>query len=540
MRRKITGVILAVSVFAGSLTGCSLFTSKDRAAIEEKADTFMSEILQVRYERAARTVLDGDEHFMKKLPDDNKQLTLMEEVMYNSTYEIGEIEVHKMDKEATCLVTVSYSDVEAITAGGDLLMGEVITAVDEKQEITETELTVNFVYEDDEWSVDPDSASDIIIFFSDLCEDLPLGGINEENSIEFAQQFIGMMAGGSGMDALAMAGITEDDVIDALDLEYYFYDNDIDQEITDSLDEMMAAYFSTYEPTYTAQYVNDNTYGVSISGDAVDDMAAIQELMLDEDSFVPLFADLLEPFAAVYDSYDFNIDLNSFFSSYADIYTTALQGCTATADKSFYVEVTCDDYGNYSIVTDGCGDILPDCIENLFSILEGVDESTMLAAVELLHDEGRMSDAAYQSIASQYWETELPEGMELFIPAVYEDAVYQHEAFFTGNMVCFGIETWDYSDAGDIYRYDLMLDDEPLVEGGTYESPTDYSDVIFISYDFGDEIPEGTISLTVYTEGASSQTVLIQLYLVPEGSDTVPDDPGSGSGSGSLRFDTDD
>ncbi|MBR6483551.1 MAG: hypothetical protein IKT14_00905, partial [Clostridiales bacterium] len=73
MRRKITGVILAVSVLAGSLTGCSLFTSKDRAAIEEKADTFMSEILQVRYERAARTVLDGDEHFMKKLPDDNKQ-----------------------------------------------------------------------------------------------------------------------------------------------------------------------------------------------------------------------------------------------------------------------------------------------------------------------------------------------------------------------------------------------------------------------------------------------------------------------------------
>ncbi|MBQ4270407.1 MAG: hypothetical protein II718_01130 [Clostridiales bacterium] len=525
MRRKIIGVILAVSVFAGSLTGCSLFTSKDRAAIEEKADTFISEMLKVRYERAARSVLDKDDDFMKSIPEDEKQLNIMEEVMYNSTYELGEIEVHKFDKEATCRFTVSYTDVIALTSDGDMPMADVIAAIGDGQEITETELTVSFIYDDDEWSVDPDSATEIIEFFADMCEDLPLSGINEDSALEYAQEFIGMIADGSFTEAIGMTTLSDYDFESALSI---YYSDDDTQEISPIIDEMQAAYYSTFQPTYSVQRIDDDTYAVTATGEISDVDTGLEAIKADEDRFVPILVELLAPLCVAYDpyAYDDGYDLTGFYTAYKDFFIEGLSETTDTVIKEIYMEISSDDYGNYTIDLDE-DDIFPSTIGEFYLVMDDISDDAMLAACEILHDDGRMTDELYLDAVSEYWETDLPPGLELQV--LQDDGIYSEVVFFEGSTVNFIFETWDYYMQGDSFRYTLTLDGEPLVEDGIYEVTGSYSENIFIQYDLGDEedIPMGVYDLTIYEEGVNVQDVLCQVQIVPEG--TTPS-------GGSTRF----
>lgn len=521
MRRKIAGVILAVSVFAGAFPGCSMFTAKDREAIGEKADTFISEMLKGRYERAARSVLDKDDDFMKSIPEDYRQLTIMEEVMYNSTYELGDIEVNKFDKEAACLFTVSYTDVIALTSSGDMPMADVLTAIDEGQEMTETELTVGFIYDDDDWAVDPDSAAELIEFFADMCEDLPLSGINEDSAIAYAEQFIGMIADGSFSESLDMTTIPYSDITSSLTLYYAEMD---EEGIVSAIDEMQGAYFSTFDPTYTAERVDEYTYNVTVSGEIADIDAGLQSIVDDEDRFIPMLADMLAPMCV--DEYYYEPDMNEFYSAYKDFYITGVSETTATVDKSISMEITCDDYGNFTIDVPE-DDIFPPSVIQFYDILDNADDSTVFAACEILHDDGRMSEELFVEVISMYGETDLPDGME--VQDDPDDELYGQTVFFEDGTLYFCLETWDYYDAGDLFLYQLTLDGEPLVENGEYRMMTDYSDVIYISCDIGDtdELPIGTYELTVYEGNTDSTAPFGRVIVAPIGSEPS---------GGSVRF----
>ena len=254
----------------------------------------------------------------------------------------------------------------------------------------------------------------------------------------------------------------------------------------------------------------------------------MEAIKADEDRFVPILAELLAPLCVAYDpyAYDSEYDLTGFYTAYKDFFIEGLSETTDTVIKEIYMEISSDDYGNFTIDLDE-DDIFPSTIGEFYLVMDDISDDAMLAACEILHDDGRMTDELYLDAVSEYWETDLPPGLELQV--LQDDGIYSEVVFFEGSTVNFIFETWDYYMQGDSFRYTLTLDGEPLVEDGIYEVTGSYSENIFIQYDLGDEedIPMGVYDLTIYEEGVNVQDVLCQVQIVPEG--TTPS-------GGSTRF----
>ena len=321
----------------------------------------------------------------------------------------------------------------------------------------------------------------------DSTEDLEFSGLSEEAAMEAVSTFISYMAEGDLASAEAMNA-------NAVGYDPVYADGDAYDEIMGNL---MAAYFSNLDYELEVTEVTDDSITVAVTGTAPDADSAVTAAANDPDIMAPITADYIE--ATVYGiSSNDNLEADLFA-----VVANAINSADLIPYSSFAV-VTADEDGNL-FVEPQYGFI------QSFDFPEYMNESVVPAAIDLLLEQGRITDEQYDELTG-IWDSSVS-GQDasaadhsVSMEIIQEgDDCYLCQAQWVDNeeiVIC--VTTQNYYDEGTEFNYVITYYDgitETSFEG-SYVAPRDDFDSIVIILPSDDGIYPHECEVTIYDANA--------------------------------------
>ncbi len=526
LKIKAVAATLAFSILAA--TSCSAL-DKSADDVQDLVDTYMNNIVKGKSDKNADLVEDEADAFIDISTGDDDQDIVLEAIIANMSYEIGDVEASKKDEEGTVEVTIELKDISSILDGEYSSADEAADAIADIDDTTSKDFEIEVILDDDEWFISSKSTEKIADYLVDYVADIEFGALSEEAAINFVDYIYDLAASGD-TDGL---------------YEYDLYDDTGDWDANTG--DVLGAYWSSadYEITVTSR--DENTATVVVSGTAPDIEAVDETANSDDDFLISLLTEALR--AAVTET-DYGTTLMYIASQeYISIIPTA-----ASSDYEATYIVSVDEEGNFSVELTS-GYLFPD-----FEIVdfETVNRSDYYEAalLNLVNDGIITEDQAAYVFYQQYGEAPSwytgdisaigtepssptpsspvsADAANLIVPDGYPAAATVDPYLFTeldydffrgqfydlnGNIVSeyttndrgFRIlfQTMDYYEEGTPFGYVIFYNGAEIDRGiyGMQLADSTYiqDDDVFVEYTDADGLDAGEYVIIVYTNNSST------------------------------------
>lgn len=321
LKIKAVAATLAFSILAA--TSCSAL-DKSADDVQDLVDTYMNNIVKGKSDKNADLVEDEADAFIDISTGDDDQDIVLEAIIANMSYEIGDVEASKKDEEGTVEVTIELKDISSILDGEYSSADEAADAIADIDDTTSKDFEIEVILDDDEWFISSKSTEKIADYLVDYVADIEFGALSEEAAINFVDYIYDLAASGD-TDGL---------------YEYDLYDDTDDWDANTG--DVLGAYWSSadYEITVTSR--DENTATVVVSGTAPDIEAVDETANSDDDFLISLLTEALR--AAITET-DYGTTLMYIASQeYISIIPTA-----ASSDYEATYIVSVDEEGNFSV-----------------------------------------------------------------------------------------------------------------------------------------------------------------------------------------------
>lgn len=492
--KKIVSMVTATSVLALSMSGCALLGGKDKAAIEEVVLSYVDYIKDGKTNKSLDLVVDEEDYFQEN------ELPAQQAELISAVFEASEITVEnvKVNKDsASAEVVFAMPDLESIADEG-YSFDEFVDAIGDIDETVEESFEFDLSKDGEDWLIEGDSTKDFYDFLMGIGDGIEFSGLSEGAAIEAVDAFIAYLAQGDTQGVLAMSP-------EGADI-YESFDEMVAMMGDDSvMSNVFSAYFSRLDYEATIGDVTEDSITVLLDGTAPDVEPALTAACNDQDVMAPVVADYLE--TMINGTYDYSVMISGLMGVLCDAIDVS-----DDAPYSSSIVVTADDEGNY--YCEPADDFMMDFE---FPDVSLDNEATMAAALDLLLEQGRISQGDYNSYMSQFGGGSVgSDGNATDVLIVEGDDLYYYEYSVSSDMIYLDVQTWDYYDIGDTFEYSVDVNGTSGVMDGEYTMSENSSDWIEIQIPAID--PAGDYVITVYDEGSSSSVLIkIEIIILEEG-----------------------
>ncbi|MBR6483553.1 MAG: hypothetical protein IKT14_00915 [Clostridiales bacterium] len=498
MFKKVTAIILSAVMLLVPLTGCSMGAKKE---IDSTVDWYLSTMTKLKYEKASEYVMGEDNNYLNYIPSGSDK-QIVDALLANCEYEIGDETVSMADGEASADVTFTFADVHQLTEDG-ISVADLKSEIRKMKKTTEEVFTVDLIKDGSHWFIDPDSATEFMIFMGNMVEGLEVMGLSDTGALAYADQFVETLRSGD-IDA-AMEMNNGADLTLSGDFTYmYLYDM---EPFYDAEGEMLADYYSSFD--YTASIIDsqEDYIRVSLTGQAPDISQGMENLKNDMPVFAPLYGEALgdyfmDPLGYDYDTYDYD----SVYISYLKLLGAAAEYSTTTAPFSFELEIAERNNGELYIAS--MTDLIPASDAFSYGYLN-YDSEIIIQVLDQLLEDGLITRATYEYDIDSYGLGTYVEGM-LFTYSGTE--MYNFDAYMDSDKITMNITTWGYYNTGDTFKYDVYIDGVQQPGNHTITVNGYDTDDIVLEYPLQNcELPAGDYVFDIYEEGGGTSNVIITI-----------------------------
>ncbi|MBO4243019.1 MAG: hypothetical protein J5883_07045, partial [Clostridiales bacterium] len=283
--RKISSAAMALVIASMpmSVAGCS--SMKDRQAAKDITTEYLDAVIAGKFDKAAKCVEDGEDA-VSALEIDTLTAQIIDAVMKNASYEIGDVNMMSHKEEYNLTFEFSYVEPEDVF-DEEMDVDEFLDALADADDFSEETFTFEFVEDDDEWLITSDSTEDLAEFILALSDGIEFKGLNETTAVALVEQYYDDLGSGniSGamaiyksedytqeeiMEELAIVGITDDSTEFADYMEAVMSRSEISTEVTEVEDDQITVVATVESP----------------------DVNQLTEYLYTEDVMVPLYAEV--------------------------------------------------------------------------------------------------------------------------------------------------------------------------------------------------------------------------------------------------------
>ncbi|MBO4242246.1 MAG: hypothetical protein J5883_03095 [Clostridiales bacterium] len=521
MNKKAIGSLVAASMLLGSLSGCSLLGGgKDAEAISEAADSFISNVVAGKADKAVKSVQDSDEAFLEA-GDFGGNEDIAEALLGSAEYEIDSVEGKAKDEEGSADIVFTWADLDTIVEDG-MTKDELIEALKDPEETTEESFTLELVYDDEEWFVSSDSAVDFMEFLADQVADVEVGGLSEEAALAAVDEFVGYLNAGDMDSALAMS--VNDDL--ASNIEEDGGDPEI---IIPALGEVYKAYFTQVDYESSVIDSSEDSVTVQLTGTAPYFLDDLDAAISDVDTLAPLYAPIFG--AYINGASEDDLDPNDTYLAFIDILSDTINGASSTTNYNCTVVVTADEDGN--LLVDPDDDFFSVDSAWSFEVDDSIEDELVIACLDILLADGTITQSDYDMYAAMYGGSTVAPATTEGISATYTEGTnfWTFSYDVKADYLEVTVRTYSYNTTGDIFEYDILIDGQPYCERAQYVIPGVSDDTIIMTLPFENgTLAEGTYEFILYDIGAGNTDVVCDAIITSGGVQGAPSTTTSVSG----------
>ena len=499
-------IFLIAAMVAVCVAGCSLFGGKARSEITAAAEIYAQAIKDYDVDAQTRHMEPGH-NAVSTLEESDLQREIFETVMSASSFEIRNVQGNTKEAVGSADIVFIMPDLEALAASEEAQgysKMELLDAISNYSQKTESTITVNFVYEFGEWLVCADSTETTANFIAGVGKNMEVKAISDAEATAVADSFINLIADG---DIDAAAEICTDPTGTFLDEDMR---NSLPEGAADKAAELYAEVLSDFDYETSVSALDETSVLVTLTGTAPDVADAKTDMTNDEAAMIGIYT-------AAIDS-----AVNGTEFDPAVIYDVLITKLATAGVGPFEISVivSVDEAGNKSVMFDSTseGIILLDTPESLLYDEEISGTYIPLAAQSLL-DEEIITQDQYSEITGRY-SFELDSG----ITVEYEggDNCYDFGYEVKDDGILIRVTTWGFYDQGTQFDYEVLrepAEGESETVSGEAGIAEDGGDDMYLTVDLTEDEFEmgGTYTVTVFDEDGESVLASVIISIpVPE------------------------
>lgn len=378
--RKTIALLLTASM-ATTVFGCSKDSDSKKkndveADVQAVVEDYMSYLVAGKADKAAKLVIDGEDVITAATEDlSDDELAVYEAMLDYVTYEVSDADGN--DKKGSATVTISYPEVSVDDCAS---IDDVIDLL-EDADLCEDEIEISLKYVDDELLIEADSATDVVEL---LVEEAT------NNEYEFTSE-------PDGSDAMVVFEAYMNCLMDGdfMGADAYTMDQSDPPENFDLMAEIFETYFAGMDYEAEIFELTDEGAAIYVSGTAPDYEGACEDIN-NHDVLVALVAEFMD---MQFNGADEAVVQATVMSIFVD---TIVNGMDSRSDVPFegIVYMGIDSEGNYLV--DDASALTPSAPDMDFMDNVPEDEQVviMTESIELLHNQGRMTDEDYEMVMS--------------------------------------------------------------------------------------------------------------------------------------------
>ena len=385
--RKISSAAMALVIASMpmSVAGCS--SMKDRQAAKDITTEYLDAVIAGKFDKAAKCVEDGEDA-VSALEIDTLTAQIIDAVMKNASYEIGDVNMMSHKEEYNLTFEFSYVEPEDVF-DEEMDVDEFLDALSDADDFSEESFTFEFVEDDDEWLITSDSTEDLAEFILALSDGIEFKGLNETTAVALVEQYYDDLGSGniSGamaiyksedytqeeiMEELAVVGITDDSTEFADYMEAVMSRSEITTEVTEVEDDQITVVATVESP----------------------DVNQLTEYLYTEDVMVPLYAEVFyQMFYGDPEAMDLSAAMGIVYTTMTD-HMDEVEG-TTTTETIFYVME--DEDGELYLTSDNAAESFTggETFDSAFDASDEDMQQYISQAFDLLLEQGRMSQEDY-------------------------------------------------------------------------------------------------------------------------------------------------
>ena len=385
--RKISSAAMALVIASMpmSVAGCS--SMKDRQAAKDITTEYLDAVIAGKFDKAAKCVEDGEDA-VSALEIDTLTAQIIDAVMKNASYEIGDVNMMSHKEEYNLTFEFSYVEPEDVF-DEEMDVDEFLDALADADDFSEETFTFEFVEDDDEWLITSDSTEDLAEFILALSDGIEFKGLNETTAVALVEQYYDDLGSGniSGamaiyksedytqeeiMEELAIVGITDDSTEFADYMEAVMSRSEISTEVTEVEDDQITVVATVESP----------------------DVNQLTEYLYTEDVMVPLYAEVFyQMFYGDPEAMDLSAAMGIVYTTMTD-HMDEVEG-TTTTETIFYVME--DEDGELYLTSDNAAESFTggETFDSAFDASDEDMQQYISQAFDLLLEQGRMSQEDY-------------------------------------------------------------------------------------------------------------------------------------------------
>lgn len=142
LKIKAVAATLAFSILAA--TSCSAL-DKSADDVQDLVDTYMNNLVKGKSDKNADLVEDEADAFIDISTGDEDQDIVLEAIIANMSYEIGDVEASKKDEEGTVEVTIELKDISSILDGEYSSADEAADAIADIDDTTSKDFEIEVI-----------------------------------------------------------------------------------------------------------------------------------------------------------------------------------------------------------------------------------------------------------------------------------------------------------------------------------------------------------------------------------------------------------
>ena len=505
MFKKVTAIIISAVMLLMPLSGCSVGAKSE---INSTCDWFLSTLTKLKYEKASEYVMGGDTNYLNYLPyGSDKQI--VEALLANCEYEISGETASMADGEGSADITFTFADVHQLTEDG-ATVSDLKSQIRKMKKTTEAEFTMDLIKDGSHWFIDPDSATEFMIFMGSQVEGIEVMGLSDQGAAAFAEEFLEALSSGD-MDAAVDMNNNQDLTL-STDFQYMYLTDTT--AFTEAEGELLASFYSSYDYNVSIVDSQEDYIRVNVTGQAPDIGQGMDALTNDIETFAPLYADcmgyyFLDPYGYDYDNYDYDYT----YIGYVKILQASAEYATSTAPFSLDIEIS--EKNNGDLYISSITDLIPSSDMFSYGYMNTNDDELMLAVLNQLLADGTITQATYEYDIDMY-------GLGTYVEGLFftygGDELYMFDADISYEKITMNITTWGYYNSGDVFAYDIVVDGVTQPGSHTIVVEGYDTDDIVLEYPLQNgEFPAGEYVFNIYEEGGSRNNVVMTISVTSDG-----------------------
>jgi len=505
MFKKVTAIIISAVMLLMPLTGCSAGAKKE---INSTCDWFLSTMTKLKYEKASEYVLGEDTNYLNYLPyGSDKQI--VEALLANCEYEIGNETAFLSDGEGSADVTFTFADVQQLAEDGTTV-SDLKSQIRKMKKTTEVEFSLDLVKDGSHWFIDPDSATEFMLFLESMVEGLEVMGLSDNGAAAFAEDLIEALKNGD-VDA-AMAMYNNQELTMSSDFQGMYVTNM--DPFYEAEGELLSEFYSGFDYDISIIDSGEDSIRVNVTGQAPDLIKGVEALTSDMATFAPLYAAcqssfFLDPYSYDYDNYDYD----SVYVNYVNLLTAAVECSPQTSP--FSVELEIGEKNNGDLYISNMTELIPASGLFEYGYLSSNDDELMLNVLNQLLADGTINQATYEYDIEMY-------DLGLYLEGLFftysGTELYDFDATVEYDKIIMYITTWGYYNTGDIFAYDVTVDGVLQPGNNTIQVNGYDTDDIVLEYPLQNgELPAGEYVFDIYEEGGGRNNVVMTITVNSDG-----------------------